>query len=235
MNAELSKQKNPGKERFLAQIADENFNFRDVYFNDRKITGLQVAMEAGAHPVEDFVILQWLKSFELETIRPSELIDLTLPAKIFVIKGSATYKFTVDGINLEWPLSNIAGLAIKRLVGQDGKDVDLLLERENVPDQIIKDCDEVKLCREGVEHFKIIPVNISIIVNGRPKKVNKKCLSFDEIVSLAFDPVPVGPNISFTITYRRGPVSNPEGTMQPGTTIMIKNGMIFDVSATNKS
>jgi len=235
MNAEPNNQEHQDKEKFLVQISDESFNFRNVYFNDPKVTGLQVAMEVGVHPVEDFVILQWLKSLELETIRPSELIDLNSHTKIFIIKGDRTYRFVVDGLNLEWPLARISGLTIKRLLEKDKENADLILERENIPDQIIEDDENVQLSEQGVEHFKIVPLKISIIVNGRPREVNKKHLSFDEIVHLAFDSVPVGQNISYTITYRRGPSANPEGEMQIDAIIIIKNGMIFNVTATNKS
>ena len=76
---------------------------------------------------------------------------------------------------------------------------------------------------------------ITIIVNGREKVVDKKELSFLEIVALAFETPPTGPNIVFTITYRRGHGDKPEGTLLPGETVTIKQGMIFNVTATDKS
>lgn len=77
---------------------------------------------------------------------------------------------------------------------------------------------------------------ITIIVNGREKVVPKKGeLSFAEIVALAFDTPPTGPNIVFTITYRRGQGNKPEGTLVDGETVKIKDGMIFNVTATDKS
>lgn len=76
---------------------------------------------------------------------------------------------------------------------------------------------------------------ISIIVNGRQKIVTRKELSFAEIVALAFDNPPTGPNIFFTVTYRKGDGNKPEGTLVDGETIKIKDGMIFNVTATDKS
>jgi len=84
---------------------------------------------------------------------------------------------------------------------------------------------------EGESHIK----EFTIIVNGREKKVTGEQLSFDQIVALAFNPVPTGPNIIFTITYRRGHGNKPEGTLLPGETVKIKEGMIFDATATDKS
>jgi len=77
--------------------------------------------------------------------------------------------------------------------------------------------------------------DFEIIVNGRKKVVTKNELSFDEIVALAFNPVPSGPNIMFTITYRHGPAANPQGNLLEGGTVKLKDGMIFNVTATDKS
>ncbi len=84
---------------------------------------------------------------------------------------------------------------------------------------------------EGQGHNK----NFTIIVNGRQKVVTAKEISFAEIVALAFDNPPTGPNIVFTITYRRGDGNKPEGSLVEGETVKIKDGMIFNVTATDKS
>jgi hypothetical protein len=79
-----------------------------------------------------------------------------------------------------------------------------------------------------VSHF-------DIFVNGRKKVVTTRELSFDQVVALAFDPVPTGPDIMFTITYRHGPRENPAGNLLEGAVVKIKEGMIFNVTPTNKS
>lgn len=77
---------------------------------------------------------------------------------------------------------------------------------------------------------------VTIIVNGREKEVPKKDkLTFDELVALAFDPVPTGEFICFTITYRKGEGNKPEGTLAEGEYVKPKDGMIFNVTATDKS
>ena len=74
-----------------------------------------------------------------------------------------------------------------------------------------------------------------VIVNGREKAVTIDELTFDEIVALAYDPVPSGPSWVFTITFRRGGGHKPEGTLQRGESVKVKEGMIFNVTATDKS
>jgi hypothetical protein len=76
---------------------------------------------------------------------------------------------------------------------------------------------------------------VTIIVNGQEKTVEKVELSFDDVVELAFDPVPSGPNVMITVTYRRGLGDKPEGTLTEGESVKVKEGMIFDVTATDKS
>lgn len=74
----------------------------------------------------------------------------------------------------------------------------------------------------------------TIVVNGREKVITDDELSFDEVVGLA-DGLPSGPLICYTITFRRGRGNKPEGTLVEGETVRVKDGMIFNVTATDKS
>jgi hypothetical protein len=75
----------------------------------------------------------------------------------------------------------------------------------------------------------------TIIVNTREKKVEGDAVKFDQVVRLAFENPPTGDNIEITVAFRKGPRENPSGTMHPGQSVKIKEGMIFDVTATDKS
>ena len=75
----------------------------------------------------------------------------------------------------------------------------------------------------------------SIIVNGREKTINEKLLSFNELISLAgFSFVPNERTI-YTVTYKKGDNQKPEGSMVDGDSVKVKNGMLFNVTATDKS
>ncbi len=77
---------------------------------------------------------------------------------------------------------------------------------------------------------------VTIVVNGQEKAVDKKDeLTYDEVVDLAFNPRPTGEGVEFTITYRKGHGDKPEGTLAPGGNVKVKDGMIFNVTVTNKS
>jgi Multiubiquitin len=76
---------------------------------------------------------------------------------------------------------------------------------------------------------------VTIIVNAREKKVTGDEISFEQVVNLAYDNnPPSGPNVVITVTYGKGE-GGKQGTLLPGATVAIKNGMIFNVKATDRS
>ena len=74
-----------------------------------------------------------------------------------------------------------------------------------------------------------------IIVNASPKIVEGRDLSFLEVVQLEFPNATLGGNIIYTVTYKKGPPANRQGSMGVGDTVKVKIGMVFNVSATDKS
>jgi len=86
------------------------------------------------------------------------------------------------------------------------------------------------------EHFHSgQPKSYTIVVNGEEKIVRTKRVSFSEIVKLAFPVPPTGNNILYTVSYEDGPPANPQGSMKEGETVKVKDWMIFNVTATDKS
>ena len=73
-----------------------------------------------------------------------------------------------------------------------------------------------------------------IIVNAQQEHVEVSHLSFEKVVKLAFPQPPQGV-LGFTITYYNGPRHSPDGTLTTGHSVKIKNGMVFNVKATNRS
>jgi len=76
---------------------------------------------------------------------------------------------------------------------------------------------------------------VTVLVNARPKEVASKALTFEEVVALAFENPPTGENVMSTVTYRRGEGNKPEGSLVAGETVKVKEGMIINVTATDKS
>lgn len=75
---------------------------------------------------------------------------------------------------------------------------------------------------------------ITIIVNTRPHKWEKKEISFEEVVALAYNDAS-DPNLRFAVDYSRGEDSHKEGTLTAGQSVKVKEGMVFNVFRSNKS
>jgi hypothetical protein len=74
----------------------------------------------------------------------------------------------------------------------------------------------------------------TIIINGRSVTVTEKELTFEEVVALSG--LPAGPNILFTITYRKAHGHKPEGSLvQGGDPVKVQEGTAFSVSSTTRS
>ena len=77
-------------------------------------------------------------------------------------------------------------------------------------------------------------VEVTILVNGRPRTVAKRTITFAEVVTLAY-PTPPGPNTIYSVTYRGARGNKPSGTLAEGGSVKIKNKTTFNVTPTDKS
>lgn len=75
----------------------------------------------------------------------------------------------------------------------------------------------------------------TIYVNTREKQFTGHNIAFNDVVLLAFGKIETNPETVYTITYRKGDNNKPEGIMDIDDVIKVKNGMIFNATATNKS
>ena len=95
--------------------------------------------------------------------------------------------------------------------------------------------DNTKIHLTADEHF-YSQREFKILVNARPKEVPQRVLRFEDLVRLAFgDTPPTGQDVLITITYRNGPRQNPEGSLEKGESVIIRDGMVFNVDATDRS
>ena len=81
------------------------------------------------------------------------------------------------------------------------------------------------------------PKRITILVNGEEKMLppHVKQLSYEEVVELAYGTKPNNPNTIYTVAYSNGPVENHKGTLTRGRFVFVKEGMVFNVSKSDKS
>ncbi len=81
------------------------------------------------------------------------------------------------------------------------------------------------------------PNRITILVNGQEKMLlpHVKEISYEEIVKLAYGELSTNPNTIYTVAYSNGPSSNAKGTLTKGRSVQVKEGMVFNVSKSDKS
>ncbi|MGZ4755369.1 MAG: multiubiquitin domain-containing protein [Acidimicrobiia bacterium] len=78
------------------------------------------------------------------------------------------------------------------------------------------------------------PKLVTIFVNTRPHKFEKDQISFEQVVKLAYPTTPPGADIAYSVMYERGQ-DGKEGTLVAGESVKAKDGMRFDVTATDRS
>lgn len=77
---------------------------------------------------------------------------------------------------------------------------------------------------------------VTIIVDGTPHEVpQKEEITYAEVVTLAYPDYPQHPEITYSVTYTHGPANKPEGTLAPGGSVKVKEGMSFRVNRTGQS
>lgn len=83
-----------------------------------------------------------------------------------------------------------------------------------------------------VEHDK----DFKIIVNGTEQSVERRHITFEELVNFAFPGHPNDPNLVFSVTFDDAQSKPHQGTLGPGGSVTIEDkGTVFDVTQTNRS
>ena len=83
--------------------------------------------------------------------------------------------------------------------------------------------------------------SVTIIVKGREAEIPFKELtpdgeiSFDQIIRIAYNPLPTGQDIVYEVSYFNGARRPPEGNLLENETVKIQDGTVFNVNYTDRS
>lgn len=137
------------------RIGDEHLDFRPAVLDDPVPTGFQLLELAGARPPEEYMVFQLLRGGALEGLRATETVDLCNSGveRFLVFKGSASYRFELDGRVIEWGKPVISGLVLKKLAEVDPTTYGVWLEVRGGDDKPIDDSELIDLTPEGLERF----------------------------------------------------------------------------------
>lgn len=76
---------------------------------------------------------------------------------------------------------------------------------------------------------------VEIVVEGTKHVWPKDDISYAEVVTLEVPDYAQHTEITYSVTYKRGQGNKPEGTLVPGASVKVKEGMVFNVSETGQS
>lgn len=218
------------KEALLFYIDGKQFETLEQY-----LTGAALKKLAGI-PESVALYLAVQEGYEPELIENHEKVDLARKdVEHFFVKEKL--KFTINGLPFISYVQYITGAEIRKLGNIPAEDSIYL---KNVPpyhDDLIKDDEKVDLARPGREDFvsKEQPFEVTLVVNGRPKQWKEKTISYDQVVALAKQDDPSPGEKAYTVTYFDGPPQNPKGELAKSQVVFVKNQMIFNATATDKS
>ncbi len=221
------------------RFAQGDLNFRDLEVADPVPLGHQILAAAGCDPHDGFSLFAILPSGEFEDIRLDEPFDLrAYGAERFVaFETDRDYKLTLDDRQLEWGKPVIGGAVLYELSGVcEGEAV--FLEVRGGEDRLIEPEDLVDLNEPGIERFITAPrpsKTYEIIVNSRPRVIEDRHVTFEQIVQLAF-PGPHDANVVFSMTYRHAASKPHAGELAAGGSVDVKKkGTVFNVTRTVQS
>jgi hypothetical protein len=136
------------------EVAGPTLDFRPIAISDTTPTGDQILALCDLSPREEYVVLQWLPSGDIEELRGDEVVLLkgTEPARFIVARTDRLYRLVLNDRSLSWPEPAVSAAALREL-GKIEAHAELFLRREEEPDERIADDGKVGLDGLGVENI----------------------------------------------------------------------------------
>ncbi|PWV47054.1 multiubiquitin domain-containing protein [Chitinophaga sp. S165] len=220
-----------GLQRTLELIIEgKKFTWTEQY-----ITGAQVRKLGNLSP-EAEIYLRVQAPWKDEPVLDDTLVDLARPEveHFYVLQP---LEYTINGVRFESRSQYINGNLIHQQASIPRDHQIYLAIQGPWDDELIGNNDFVDLARPGIEHFysKEVVYEFLLWVNGKEKVWKKSKISYSEAIILAYGEQLPNECRVYTVTYKKGPEQNPEGSMIEGDVVFVKSKMIINVSATDKS
>ena len=220
--------------RFLLAQGDLNFQSRVV--SDPVPLGRQLLEAAALDPRDGYSLVAILPSGDFEDVRLNEPFDLREHGaeRFIAFQTDRDFKLTLNDDELRWGKPVISGTILYDLAKpDDGEGV--FLEVPGGEDRLVEHGELIDLTQPGIERFITARLTFEIIVNSRPRTVNARTVTFEQIVQLAF-PGQHEPNVVFSMTYRHAASTPHAGELGAGGTVNVKKkGTVFNVTRTVQS
>jgi hypothetical protein len=223
--------------RYLLAQDDLNFISREV--GDPVPLGLQLLEAADLDPRKGYSLFAIRPSGSFEDVRLDEPFDLRERGaeRFIAFMTDRDFKLTLNGDELRWGKPVISGTVLYELA-KPGEGEAIFLEVPGGEDRLIEKSELVDLNEPGIERFITAPkrpVTFEIVVNSRPRTVEARTVTFEQIVQLAF-PGQHDTNVVFSMTYRHAASTPHAGELGAGGSVDVKKkGTVFNVTRTVQS
>lgn len=220
--------------RFLLAQGDLNFQSRVV--SDPVPLGRQLLEAAALDQRDGYSLIAILPSGDFEDVRLNEPFDLRERGaeRFIAFQTDRDFKLTLNDHELLWGKPVISGTVLYGLA-KPGEGEAVFLEVPGGEDRLIEHGELIDLVQPGIERFITARLTFEIIVNSRPRTVNARTVTFEQIVQLAF-PGQHEPNVVFSMTYRHAASTPPAGELGVGGSVDVKKkGTVFNVTRTVQS
>lgn len=210
-----------------------NINGIQHNWNAQFITGSEIK-KIGGLPSTENIYLSLKDPWNDILVKDTDSIDLARVGIEYFFTKKAL-KFTINKEKFIWYRETISGKKIREL-GDIHHEHEIFLDiPDPYNDEPIYDDTIVNLAIAGIEHFisKEKCISFTIIVNGRPNQWHKRTITYQELIVLALNAY--DNQNTYSVSYKKGPKSNQEGTMVDNDIVNLKNNMIFNVTATHQS
>lgn len=145
----------------------------ELAVDDAVVDGRKIQRLADIEPADDHVVIE-LRRPGSRSVGLDEDVDLREPGReeFWVFASDRVFNFTVERLGYEWGAGRISEATLRDIAGVPD-DHDLVIEREDEPDEILKKGSELDLSKRGTEHLRIRErpdtFEVVIIYNGQKK------------------------------------------------------------------
>jgi hypothetical protein len=209
------------------EVANERFESQTIRIKPYQATGQGLIEALGYKPVDAYVVLHYRADGSLEEIGLEEPFDITEPLRnsFFVNEASEMANLVIGGVRLTWTQEVITGWTVKQLARQPDRDLVVVMERGEEPPRIIRDDEEVRIGRPGLERFHLRPtIAVEIKVNNNDVKIHQGRRTGLEIKTAA---ISQGVKIQLSFTLSEDPPDGTSKLVGDSDRVWIKGGEQF--------
>jgi hypothetical protein len=223
---------------FHFELGNDQLAYTPYTLTDPVPTGEQILDAAHLMPSRDYLLVQVLPAGGTKELRREDPVDLRQPGRerFLAFHNDRFFRLTLNDHSIDWGSRWITCRTLATLANVDLASYEVVVLDPHGQNRVLGLDDREDLELPGVERFETVPVSIEVFVNTEPRTVHQRILDFWDVVRLEYphaDPTREGE--AYTVTYAKGPKTNPSGALVKGQKVHVKQGMQFNVFVTDRS